>query len=255
MTRAIRLGRAFLVVTAGIVAGFSLYVGFIQAGVLPNPFAPLLQGDLEAVRSSRPGLRVLFVGNSITYYHGMPQMVERLAAGDAGASPLFAVSYTRPGWALQHAASDERLAQLLRDIRWNALVLQEQTDRAKASEDSLRRQTVPYAEELRRPIEARGARTVLYMTWYGSPENDLARLLAAPVAPVGSAWQEAYWRRPELPLIESDGKHPSLPGSYLAACVFYATLTGRNPTRSSYTGGLARIDARFLQGVAAEVVK
>lgn len=255
MLRTAGLVRAFLVIIAGIVAGVSLYVGFIQAGIISNPFAPLLQGDLQAARSNRSGMRVLFIGNSITYYHGMPQMVARLAAGDGGTEPLFAVSYTRPGWTLQDAAADERLARLLRDIQWDALVLQEQTDRAKASEDSLRHQTVPSAEELRRPIEARGARTVVYMTWYGRHENDLGQLLSLPVAPVASAWREAYWRRPELPLIESDGRHLSLAGSYLAACVFYATLTERDPTLSSYTGGLERTDARFLQRVAADIVK
>jgi hypothetical protein len=241
------------VIVAGIVAGASLYVGFIKAGVLPNPFAPVLQGDLRAARSDRPGVRVLFVGNSLTYYHGMPQMVERLAAGDPGTEPLFAVSYTRPGWTLEGAAADERLARLIREIQWDALVLQEQTDRASASESRLKYRTVPYAEELRRPIEARGARTVLYMTWSGSHESDLVQLLALPVAPVASAWREAHWRRPELQLLESDGHHPNVAGSYLAACVFYATLTGRDPTWSSYTGGLARADARFLQRVAADV--
>jgi hypothetical protein len=79
VARAARLSRAFLIVTAGIIAGFSLYVGFIHAGVIRNPFGPLLQGDIAAARSDRPGLRVLFVGNSMTYYNDMPQMVESLA--------------------------------------------------------------------------------------------------------------------------------------------------------------------------------
>jgi hypothetical protein len=109
-------------------------------------------------------MRVLFVGNSMTYYHGMPQMVERLATGDAGAEPLFAVSYTRPGWTLEEAATDDRLARLIQSLRWDALVLQEQTGRASEPADRLRHQTVPYAQELQRPIEAHGGRTLLYMT-------------------------------------------------------------------------------------------
>ncbi len=242
-------------IVAGIVAGVSLYVGFIQAGVIRSPFAPVLQGDLDAARSDRPGLRVLFVGNSMTYYHGMPQMVEKLAIGGAGTEPLFAVSYTRPGWTLEEAAADDRLAQLIQSVPWDALVLQEQTGRATASADWLRYKTIPYAQELQRPIAAHGGRTLLYMTWYTRSEGDLGSLLSTSVAPVGSALGEAHWRRPELPLLESDGHHPSLAGSYLAACVFYATLTGQDPTRSSYTGGLARADARFLERVAADVVK
>jgi hypothetical protein len=243
------------VFVAGIVAGVSLYVGFIQAGVIRSPFAPVLQGDLPAARSDRPGMRVLFVGNSMTYYHGMPQMVERLATGDAGAEPLFAVSYTRPGWTLEEAATDDRLARLIQSLRWDALVLQEQTGRASEPADRLRHQTVPYAQELQRPIEAHGGRTLLYMTWYRRYEDDLGSLLSAPVAPAASALGEAHWRRPELPLLESDGHHPNLAGSYLAACVFYAALTGRNPARSSYNGGLAPADARFLKRVAADVVE
>ena len=73
--RAVRIVRAFVVVLAGIIAGASLYVGFIEAGVIANPFGPRLQGDLQAARGDRPGMRVLFVGNSMTYYHGMPRMV------------------------------------------------------------------------------------------------------------------------------------------------------------------------------------
>ena len=254
MARALRLGRAFVVVVAGIVAGVSLYVGFIQAGVIRSPFAPVLQGDLDAARGDRPGLRVLFVGNSMTYYHGMPQMVEKLATGAPGAEPLFAVSYTRPGWTLEEAAADDRLARLIESVPWDALVLQEQTGRASGSEEWLRYKTIPYAQELQRPIEARGGRTLLYMTWYRRYEDDLGSLLSVPVAPVASALGEAHWRRPDLQLLESDGHHPSLGGSYLAACVFYAVLTGRNPVRSSYNGGLAPADARFLRRVAGDVV-
>jgi hypothetical protein len=255
MARALRLGRAFVVIVAGIVAGFSLYVGFIRAGVIQSPFAPVLQGDLTAARSDRPGMRVLFVGNSMTYYHGMPQMVERLASEDAGGGRLIAVSYTRPGWTLEEAAADDRLARLIQSVRWDALVLQEQTGRASASADWLRYRTIPYAQELERPIEVHGGRTLVYMTWYRRHEDDLGSLLSAPVAPVASALGEAHWRRPQLPLLESDGHHPNLAGSYLAACVFYATLTGRDPTRSAYTGVLEGADARFLQRVAADVVK
>jgi hypothetical protein len=43
-------------------------------------------------------------------------------------------------------------------------------------------------------------------------------------------------------------------GSYLAACVFDRELTGRDPLNSSFLGGLAKNDARFLQLIAGDVV-
>jgi hypothetical protein len=48
--------------------------------------------------------------------------------------------------------------------------------------------------------------------------------------------------------------HPSRLGSYLAACVFYRTLTGQDPRGSGFTAGLDEAQARFLQDVAADVV-
>jgi hypothetical protein len=251
--RALRLGRAFLIVTAGTCAGVSLYVGFIQAGVIQSPFAPVLQGDLEAARSDHPGVRVLFVGNSWTYYNAMPQTVQKLGAGDSGAPPVFAVSYTRPGWTLESASRDRRLVELIRDIPWNTVVLQEQTGRASSAIDRRSRNTDPYVRELQSRIEARGARTLLYMTWPYRDASDLAGVLGLPVAPVGAALVEAYRRRPELALWSPDG-HPSRAGSFLAASVFYAALTKRDPTGSTFTAGLPEADARFLKAVAAKLV-
>jgi hypothetical protein len=37
-------------------------------------------------------------------------------------------------------------------------------------------------------------------------------------------------------------------------CVFYRELTGRDATNSSFLGGLANDDARFLQLIAGDVV-
>jgi hypothetical protein len=251
--RVARLLRAFFIVIAGIVAGVSLYVGFIQAGVIQSPFAPVLQGDLAGARSHDPGLRVLFVGNSWTYFNAMPQMVQQLAAGDAGAPPVFAVSYTRPGWTLESASENRRLDGLIREIPWNTVVLQEQTRRASSSLDRRSRETDPYARELQSKIDGRGARTLLYMTWPYSDGSDLAAVLGLPVAPVGAALTEAYGRRPDLALWSSDG-HPSRAGSFLAASVFYAALTKRDPLRSTFTAGLPEADARFLKAVAAELL-
>ena len=252
MARVARLSRALLVVTAGIVAGFSLYAGLIHAGVVTSPFAPVLQGDIASARSDRPGIRVLFVGNSMTYYNAMPQMVQRLAARDPGARPLFAVSYTAPAWTLEGAAGDDRLAKLIRDVRWDTVILQENTTRALEPRSTLEHDSVPYAQALQRSIDGSGARALLYETWSGS--SDLPALLDMPVAPVGPAIAEARSRRPDLELLMDDGHHPNRAGSYLAACVFYALLTNRDPSRSTYTGEIDPWDAMFLQRLAAELV-
>jgi hypothetical protein len=245
--------KAFAVVLTGIVAAFALYVGFVQAGVLPSPFGPVVEGDLDDARSDRRGLRVLFVGNSITYWNDTPQLVSRLAEEDRGAEiPLFAVSFTRPGWTLRDSASDKQLWRLLAGTEWDAVVLQEQTTLANSSPSVVRQESLPAALQLHEHVTGRGAQLVIFMNWPWRYRGDLAdQLDSVLVAPVGPAASEAVRRRPDLDLLDDDGHHPSLAGSYLAACVLYTVLTGRDPRASAFTAGLPEADARFLQRVAA----
>lgn len=260
---------------AGLLLTVPLYVGLAKSGLIRSPFFPRADGDLALARSDRAGLRVLFVGNSLTYYNEMPSLVRRLAEGDEGAPSVFSVEYTAPNWTLRRAAHDDGLAGLIEDVRWNVVVLQEQSQMLSFSPEWRRHYTSRYARALNREIALAGGRTMLFLTWgyeAGDRRNvpgdtydgmqarltdgylELAGELGAEVAPVGSAWAEALQRRPGFELWKSDGRHPSKLGSYLAACVFHAILTGRDPTESDFTGGLDPADAWFLQDVAADAV-
>ena len=55
-------------------------------------------------------------------------------------------------------------------------------------------------------------------------------------------------------LYSSDGSHPSLSGSYLAACVIYASITGDNPVGLSHTTSLSNSRVLELQQAAAATV-
>ena len=231
-----------------------------------------VRGDMAAVRSNRPGLRVLFVGNSFTYFNDMPAMVELLAAGDRGARPLFAAWYARGGGTLAQAAADASLKKLIASEPWDAVVLQEQSW-IPSSPTARRSQMLPAARALDRLARGRGARTVLYMTWgYRDGDRELpgdsyaamqarvaasyravARRLRATVAPVGLAWRMAGRERPGLELRGPDGHHPNGAGSYLAASVLYARLTERDPRRSRFAGWLPRGEASALRRIAFTV--
>jgi hypothetical protein len=249
----------------GVVLGVSLYTGLVKLDLLRGPFDPVLSGDIEVARSERTGLRVLFVGNSLTAGNSMPALVHELAAGDDGGRPIFAVQYAAGNWTLRQASRDDGLRELLNEVQWDVVVLQENSRVASFSPEHPE-DMYPFARTLDRSIASVGARTVLFMTWGfrgGGFEAMQARLawgysnlaaeLDAALAPVGLAWAEALERDPHLELW-SDGRHPTLSGSYLAACVFYALLSGRDPSGSEFTAGLAPSEARFLQDVAADVV-
>jgi len=264
-----------LCAVVGVALGVSIFVGLVKSGLVHNPLGATTRGDIELARSERPGIRVLFVGNSLTFYNSMPRMVHDLRAGDPGAPPLFVVQRTAPRWWLRKAVQDKGLETLLHEVRWDVVVLQEQSQLLSLPEAERRKLSFPYARSLQREISLAGARTMLFMTWgyrsgdggnasgdtYGAMQSRLAQgyyelgdELSAAVAPVGLAWSEALVREPGIDLWASDGRHPNRAGSYLAACVFYETLTGRDPGRSRFTGGLDAGEARFLQDVASGVL-
>jgi hypothetical protein len=272
MQRFVRLVRLAAVALGGIVLGVTVYASLVRLDVLRGPFDPIVSGDIELARSERAGLRVLFVGNSLTVWNSMPELVREFADADEGSDPIFAVQYAAANWTLRQASEDEGLAALMRDVRWDAVVLQENS-KVASYPPGWSRDMYPFARRLDQSVARAGGRTVLFMTWGyrdGAPAGhgetfeamqaqiaagyvDLGAELSATVAPVGLAWLEALRRRPGLDLWVDDGRHPSLSGSYLAAAVFYAVLSGRDPRRSTFAAGLPAGEAYFLRTAAAEV--
>jgi hypothetical protein len=117
------------------------------------------------------------------------------------------------------------------------------------------------AEQLARVIRRNDAKPAFFMTWAYIDEPEMTALLDdaytsigkkldAQVVPVGLAFERAIQQRPDLKLRIADRKHPTLAGTYLAACTFYAALHQQSPEGLSYTAGLDPDDAAFLQRVA-----
>jgi hypothetical protein len=121
-------------------------------------------------------------------------------------------------------------------------------------------------------IRDHGGQLALYMTHayvkphrQFKPENivateamyvDVGHEIGALVIPVGLAFEEAYRRFPDVKFHNRDGTHPSLLGTYLAACTTFATLYGRSPVGNPYRadGAIEEAVATQLQQVAQDVV-
>jgi hypothetical protein len=123
-----------------------------------------------------------------------------------------------------------------------------------------------YAKKQSEIVIANGARPILFMTWAYKDKPEMTGQLAeeytiagndnnALVIPAGLAFARAIAKRPELELYQSDKRHPTLPGTYLAACTTYATIYKKSPVGNRYTAGLDPLIARFLQAIAEETVR
>jgi len=76
------------------------------------------------------------------------------------------------------------------------------------------------------------------------------------VVPVGLSWKQSMDNDPDslINLYSGDNSHPSLSGTYLTACVMYATMFQKSPVGATYTAGLSEYDAYYLQQIAEDVV-
>jgi hypothetical protein len=220
---------------------------------------------------TQPALRVLFVGNSHTFYNDMPRTILQLAAAAKEARALEAVLEVSGGATLADHLAGQRVREHLSQGRWDYVVLQEQQQRPTRAQPYLEREFFAPARTLDVLIRAAAARTVLFMTparldgdrpqlpedtfeamQERSRQNHLrlGRELDAIVAPVGSAWAWAHRQHPEQPLWAADRYHPSTQGSYLTACVLYGVLYGHGVLDNPYTAGLPPADAGLLQRAA-----
>jgi hypothetical protein len=84
--------------------------------------------------------------------------------------------------------------------------------------------------------------------------HELSELLGKPVAPAGEAWQISLTSARSIRLHDGDGSHPSLEGSYLAALVIAATITGESPQDMTADLGVSTAVANLLRQYATEAV-
>lgn len=189
----------------------------------------------EIVKSSPEvdGQKVLFIGNSYTYYNDLPRLVANFLSA-------------RGGWTVEsRAVPDATLSQHVADLETQSgtmagatvLVLQEQSTFGVSAADP----TAPVGSRLSDPSaffaaldaiwrRANGRRIILFETWarrdWPALQAEIsdryicgAKRIGAEVAPVGDVWQALASDGTRRRLFASDGSHPSPLGSAVAAWV------------------------------------
>jgi hypothetical protein len=204
-------------------------------------------------------IRVLFIGNSYTYVNDLPAMTTWLASKEK--RTLETTTIAEGGYTLEQHWNAGKAIAAIRQGRWDFVVLQEQSTRAVQETASYQAYVRAFELEIRK-IKAK---TVLYLTWarrdMGNPLELqaswtkqfmlMAKELKTTVAPVGEAWLKYLQAGSGLDLYQEDGSHPSYAGTYLAACVFYATFYGKSPVGlAAPEANVTKKDALKLQQMA-----
>ena len=222
--------------------------------------------------------RVLFIGNSYTEVNNLPQMVANVAQsmGDE-----ITYSSNTPGGCtfMQHCTNQSM--NLIRQGNWDAVVLQEQSQYPSFPQSQVEAEVFPYAQRLVDSVYAHSpcAEPMFYMTW-GRKNGDAANAESFPVlatyegmdsmlcerytymahtydaalCPVGRVWHFLRQHYADLELYQSDGSHPSVAGTYAAACAFYVMLFHRDPLLIHFDGGLDENTAQVIRSAVRTVV-
>ena len=242
---------------------------FILKGFLLLPLILFSQIEKQA----------LFIGNSYTYMNDLPELINQIAISKGNS--LIYESHTPGGSTLMQHASNSNVQSLLNATEWDYVILQEQSQNPSFPPSQVASQVYPYAESLCEYIREANPCTdpVFFMTW-GRENGDSQNCAAYPpictyegmqdrltesytemaqnneslLAPIGIAWKDLREQHPEINLYSSDGSHPSIQGSYLAACVFYAVLFDDSATNNYTPTNLNINEAQLIQTFANNAV-
>lgn len=227
------------------------------------------------VSAQQDSLKVLFVGNSYTYYENLTQVVSLIS--EKTNTKLITKKSTIGGakwsehWNAQRGLKSK---EMIENGDYDIVVLQEYSLGAINDPDSLR----IYGKLFCDLVKKHKAKPYLYLTWarekvpqYQEVINKLYTEVGdanqAVVVPVGQAWALARELRSDIQLFTPDGSHPSPMGTFLTACVFVAALTNELPEDlpTTYTTKdkdgeyiemirLDKLDIFFCQMVARKIV-
>jgi hypothetical protein len=235
--------------------------------LLPLTISSLLAQD---------SISVLFIGNSYTYVNDLPGTLGSLATSLG--KEITIDSKTNGGYTFQNHTTDPLTFSKIHSKPWDVVVIQGQSQEPSFPDSQVDSQTLPYALQLSDSIWVNNScgNVMYYMTW-GRQNGDSqwseintfekmnTRLYNAymrmadssdrsMVSPVGRVWSYVRANHPTINLYNADQSHPSLEGTYLAACTFYTSLFQQSPVGSNFYGGLNATTAGILQTAAATVI-
>jgi hypothetical protein len=223
--------------------------------------------------------KILFIGNSYTYVNNLPQILYDLAMMTN--DTIIFDSSVPGGSTFQTHCTDTSCLRKIKSQQWDYVVLQEQSQTPSFPPSQVQTDCYPYAKRLDSLIKANDSctQTIFYMTWgrkYGDAANcsiypplctyagmqqrlresylEMADSNKTFVAPAGAAWRNCRIADSAINLYQTDYSHPSIEGSYLTACVFYASIYKKSPMGNFFMSSLGTATAYFLQTIAKQTV-
>ena len=191
-------------------------------------------------------MKILFIGNSYTYFNDLPSTFAEICKKNG--YEIEADSVTAGGYTLAHFVSQNneygiRAQNLLKTVKYDYVVLQEQSVRPAEHPETFYNSV----RELAALIRENGAKLVLYETWARADGSETLDALGwshdtmreklkkayenaakennAILVYAGERFDEAY--KAGEPVYDPDKSHPSPTGTKIVAEEFFRTLMNK----------------------------
>lgn len=214
-------------------------------------------------------MKILFIGNSYTFFNDMPKLLEALAKENG--KELAADSVTKGGRHLYENLADgdeyrAKIESLIKENSYDVLFLQEQSFLSITDFNKF----LYGVKSLKEAVGAK--RTILYSTWgrkkgskkleeLGLSSEEMskklieayicaARYTNSEISPVGKAFLSISKANAEIELYNPDLSHPSYVGSAVAAICHYYAIFSKLPARVSILNDYAVWKEDILRAIS-----
>lgn len=218
--------------------------------------------------------KVLFIGNSITYFNGMPQIFEEIANSKFDTTEV--TVYAPGGTGFIHHVNDVNVYNQFKVGDWDYVVLQPGSNESTGYSEPIA-STLQRAKQLKDSIIYYNpcAKILYYEISYGVWGSTAANLVQynetmdliksnltyladsteQGFVPAGEGLKTAWNDNQNVLLWGGSGDiHPNTRGSYITACAFYASIFNKPSFGTTVLGGLTYQEANAYQTLADTTV-
>lgn len=178
---------------------------------------------------SKKEASILFVGNSLTYYNDLPELV-KTHAKKLGIKIKYDM-VAKPNYAIVDHWAEGKVQKLIAKENYDYVIVQQ----GPSSQQEGRQMLIESGKDYKALCEAHNTQLCYYMVWPSRTyyhtfdgviknHQDAASINDAILLPVGEVWKDYFDRSNNFQYYGPDGFHPSLLGSKVAARVIVETL-------------------------------
>lgn len=182
---------------------------------------------------SKKEASILFVGNSLTYYNDLPELVK--VHGKKLGIKIKYDMVAKPNYAIVDHWAEGKVQKLIAKENYDYVIVQQ----GPSSQQEGRQMLIESGKDYKALCEVNNAQLCYYMVWPSRTyyhtfdgviknHQDAASINDAILLPVGEVWKDYFDRSNNFQYYGPDGFHPSVLGSKVAARVIVETLFKTN---------------------------